>query len=203
MPTDPRVDAYIERQAAFAQPILTELRKRLHATHPGIGETIKWSMPFFEYDGQLLANMAAFKAHASFGFWRGAALAEAKAGAGKAGEAMGQFGKLTQVEELPDTATFAALVHEAIALITRGDGKIKRGVRPAKAELAVPEALAAALAADPLAAATFNGFPPSCRRDYCEWIGEAKREETRAKRVGEAISWLREGKKRHWKYEAC
>lgn len=198
MPSDPRVDVYIERQAAFARPILHALRARMHQLCPNIAETIKWSMPFFVHDGLLLANMAAFKAHASFGFWRGSALTEPKAG-----EGMGHLGKLTSVDDLPDEEHFAAMVQEAVALIAAGDGKIKRGVRPTKPELPVPDALAEALAAEPLAAATFAAFAPSCRRDYCEWIDEAKREETRAKRVAEAIGWLREGKKRHWRYENC
>lgn len=198
MPQDPRVDAYIERQAPFAQPILNTLRARMHQLCPDANETIKWGMPFFVQDGHLLANMAAFKAHASFGFWRGSALAKAKTG-----EGMGQLGKLTSVDDLPDMARFAAMLQEAVALIAAGEGKMRRTARPAKPEAEVPMALAEALAADPLASATFAAFAPSCRRDYCEWISEAKRDETRAKRVAEAIGWLREGKKRHWRYENC
>lgn len=116
---------------------------------------------------------------------------------------MGQLGRLISVDDLPDEEHFAAMVQEAVALIAAGDGKIKRGARPSKPELPVPDALAEALATEPLAAAAFAAFAPSCRREYCEWIEEAKREETRAKRVAEAIGWLREGKKRHWRYENC
>ncbi len=198
MPTDPRIDSYIARRADFARPILAELRKRMHAACPLLEETIKWSHPFFVYRGQLLANMAAFKAHASFGFWARNALAT-----GREGEAMGQFGRLTSVADLPPPAAFAGLVHDAMALIDGGKGKASRPARAPKPAAAVPPALAEALARDAAAAAAFNAFSPSCRREYCDWIDEAKRDETRNKRVAETIGWLREGKKRNWKYENC
>ncbi|OYY89299.1 MAG: hypothetical protein B7Y45_12455 [Sphingomonas sp. 28-66-16] len=201
MPTDPLVDAYIARQADFARPILIELRHRMHAVDPRVGETIKWSMPFFTIDGALLANMAAFKQHASFGLWRRDA-----SPTGQEGEAMGQFGKLTGIADLPEPAAFATLVTAAIALIDAGPSARKRTLKPAvsaTSEPVIPPELAAALAGDAAAKATFDGFPPSGRRDYIEWIAQAKRQETRDKRTAEAILWLREGKKRHWKYESC
>jgi uncharacterized protein YdeI (YjbR/CyaY-like superfamily) len=198
MPTDPRIDAYIARQADFARPILTHIRARVHAACPDVTETVKWSRPFFDYHGHPLAIMSGFKAHASFGFWRRDALAT-----GQEGEAMGQFGRLTSVGDLPDDAEFDRLVREAMALVDAGDGAIKRKARPAKPETEIPPELAEALAQDDAAAATFNGFPPSCRREYCEWVGEAKRPETKAKRISETIALLREGKRRNWKYENC
>lgn len=197
MSTDPRVDAYIERQADFAKPILKHLRARLHAVCPGVEESIKWSMPAFTYRGRPLANMAAFKAHASFGFWDRQALAT-----GQEGEGMGQFGRITGVDDLPDDAVLDARIGEAIALIDSGD-RPKRAARPPKPEAEVPDELAEALAQDDAAAATFNAFPPGCRREYCEWVSEAKRPETKAKRVAESIAFLREGKRRNWKYENC
>ena len=198
MPSDPRIDAYIERQADFARPILRHIRERVHAACPEVVETVKWSRPFFEYRGQSLAIMSGFKAHASFGFWRRDALAT-----GLEGEAMGQFGRLTTIDDLSDDAEFERLVREAMALVDAGDGAIRRTARPPKPEAEIPAELAEALAQDDAAAATFNAFPPSCRREYCEWVGEAKRPETRAKRLQEAIAMLREGKRRNWKYENC
>ena len=150
----------------------------------------------FDYKGSPLAIMSGFKAHASFGFWRRDALAT-----GQEGEAMGQFGRLTSVADLPGDAELDALIREAAALVDAGDGAIKRKTKPPKPELEVPPELAEALAGDAAATATFDGFPPSCRRDYSEWIGEAKRPETKARRVAEAIAMLREGKRRNWKYE--
>jgi len=198
MPIDPRIDAYIARQADFARPILTHIRARVHAACPDVTETMKWSRPFFDYHGHPLAIMSGFKAHASFGFWRRDAIAT-----GQEGEAMGQFGRLTSVGDLPDDVEFDRLVREAMALVDAGDGAIKRKARPAKPEAEIPPELAEALARDDAAAATFNAFPPSCRREYCEWVGEAKRPETKAKRIGETIALLREGKRRNWKYENC
>lgn len=201
MPTDtnvdPRVDAYIERQADFAQAILTRLRARVHAVCPEVQEAIKWSMPFFTYRGRPLANMAAFKAHAAFGFWDRQALETRQEGDG-----MGQFGRLASIDDLPVDAVLDAKIREAVALIDSGE-RPRREARPPKPEAEVPLPLAEALAGDDVATATFNAFPPSCRRDYCEWVSEAKRPETRDQRVAETIALLREGKKRNWKYESC
>ncbi|MGY4397683.1 uncharacterized protein YdeI (YjbR/CyaY-like superfamily) [Sphingomonas sp. UYAg733] len=198
MQTDPRIDTYIDASAPFARPILAWLRARIHAALPEVEETIKWSMPFFTYRGKPLANMAAFKAHAAFGFWK-----RKSSATGHEGEAMGQFGKLASLADLPGQDALDAMIRAAAALIDIGEGGRSHAERPAKPEAYVPQELAEALAGDDGAATTFNAFPPSCRREYCEWIGEAKRAETRSKRVAEAIGWLREGKRRNWKYESC
>ena len=195
--TDPRIDAYIATRAAFAQPILTHLRMRLHAICPQVEETIRWSMPSFSYRGRPLANMAAFKAHASFAFWDRRALAT-----GREGEAMGQFGRLEDVSQLPPDTVFDAVLRAAMALIDAHD-RPKRAPRVTRAEAEIPPTLAAALARDAAAKTVFHDqFSPSHRREYCEWIAEAKREDTRAKRVEQTLEWLREGKQRNWKYGA-
>lgn len=195
--TDPRIDAYIAGKPDFSHPILTWIRERMHAACPDVEETIKWSHPFFMYKGRPLANMASFKAHASWGFWDRDAQPS-----GKEGEAMGQAGRITSLADLPDAATVEAQIRAAVALMD-SDHKPQRHVRTPKPEAEVPPELAEALANDDAAAATFNAFPPSCRREYSEWIADAKRPETRAKRVAEAVEWMREGKRRNWKYENC
>jgi uncharacterized protein YdeI (YjbR/CyaY-like superfamily) len=197
MSRDPRVDEYIARQADFARPILEHIRAQLHAACPDIEEAIKWSMPAFLYHGKQLAGMAAFKAHATFGFWQrsGERGAESKPGA------MGDFGRLTTIADLPGEAELTALTHKGMALIDAG-AKTVRNKTP-KPALDMPDDLAAALAATPAAQATYDGFPPGCRREYLEWVIEAKRPETRAKRIAQAVEWMAEGKKRTWKYEAC
>jgi hypothetical protein len=199
MSRDPRIDAYIARQGDFARPILEHLREAIHAACPKADETLKWSMPSFLYKGKILANMAAFKAHAAFGFWRsGEVLGET----GAERDAMGQFGRLISVADLPPPDALAGLVRKAMAAIDSGPGPV-RPKKPPKPELAAPDDLRAALDAAPRAAAAFDAFPPSCRRDYVEWVVEAKRPETRAKRIAQAVEWMAEGKKRHWKYENC
>lgn len=205
MPTDPRVTAYIAGKPDFARPILEHIRARIHAACPEVEESIKWSMPAFLYRGRPLANMAAFKAHASFGFWDRSALLAAGEFAEVASrdrDGMGLYGKLTSVADLPDDATFDAQIRQAVAYAERGD-RPKRAVRPPKPEAEVPAALAEALAADGAASATWDAFSPSCRREYCEWIASAKRDETRVKRVATTVEQLREGKKLNWKYENC
>lgn len=195
--TDPRIDAYIEKQADFAKPILRHIRARMHAALPEVEEAIKWSHGFFSYKGKPLAGMAAFKAHATFGFWDNSV-------EGAETAAM-QRGKYSSIADLPDDATLEAQIRAAAARIDAGKkpGWIARRNANPKGEAEVPPELAEALANDDAAAATFNGFPPSARRDYCDWVAEAKRPETKAKRVADAIEWMREGKRRHWKYENC
>lgn len=198
MKTDPRIDAYIGRQAAFAQPILSHIRQTVHAACPDCEETLKWGSPTFMYKGGMLAGMAAFKAHAAFGFWHGGLVAGETE---KRMSAMGQFGRLTSIGDLPEREALEAMVRKAMALADEGV-KAPRA-KHEKAPFSVPEDLRSALDGNKAAAATFDGFPPSARRDYVEWITEAKREATRAKRVAQAAEWLAEGKKRNWKYEAC
>ncbi|WP_066655436.1 YdeI/OmpD-associated family protein [Sphingomonas sp. CCH9-H8] len=195
MAMDPRIDAYIDKRADFARPILTWLRARVHAACPDVEEGIKWSMPFFSHGGRPLANMAAFKAHVSFGFWNRDQLAT-----GKEGDAMGQFGRITSLADLPDAAALEARIHAAVALSASGAAP-RRAAKAPRPDVEIPPALAEALARDPAATAVFDDFPPSCRREYCEWIADAKRDATRDKRVAEAVAWIREGKRRNWKYE--
>lgn len=195
MKTDPRVDAYIAASAPFARPILEHIRARVRASCPAATETIKWGMPAFEYGGRQLAGMAAFKAHATFGF-RGSGAPST----GREREAMGQYGRIETLADLPPDDAFDAAIRAQMALIDSGS-RPARPPRAAKPEAQIPPVLRAALDADPVAAATFDErFAPSHRREYCEWIAEAKRDATRDARVRQTIAWLREGKQRNWKY---
>ena len=198
MTSDPRIDAYIAKAAPFAQPILSHVRARVHAAAPDAQETIKWSAPSFTVDGKILLMMAAFKAHAALNFWRGQEIGDKQPKAG----AMGQFGKLTSVDDLPSDKEFDALIREAADLAKTAPAPRKAKHEPKAAAQIHPD-FAKALAANPKAKGMLDGFSPSARRDYVEWISEAKQEATRAKRIATAVEWLAEGKKRHWKYENC
>ena len=208
---DPRVDAYIRRQADFAIPILERLRDLTHEACPDVEETIKWSMPFFQESGALLSHMAGFKRHASYGFWKHALVVGdgAKPRDGEADgtgpEGMGSLGKLASVDDLPAKRQLIALIRKAARLNREGvkvTGARKSAPKPAAV---VPDDLAAALAMKKHAKAnaTFDAFAPSHRREYIEWITQAKREDTRARRLAQTLEWLAEGKARNWKYEAC
>lgn len=198
MKTDPRIDAYIDdKAAAFAQPILRHLRAMIHEACPDGEETIKWGMPSFTYKGKILAGMASFKAHATFGYWNDAMLKEDE----RNRSAMGQFGRLASLDDLPPRAALIELTRKSMALIESG-AKPERQRTP-KSPLPVPQDLQAAIDAAPSAKATWEGFPPSCQREYVEWVTEAKRDETRAKRLSQTVEWLAEGKRRNWKYENC
>lgn len=197
MNSDPRVDAYIAAQADFARPILEHLRALVRAAAPDATETMKWSRPHYTYNGQLLCGFSAFKAHAAFGFWRGVEVV------GQADqEGMGSFGKLTSLADLPSDAEITALVGKARDLIASG-AKTPRVPKVAKAPVELPEDLAAALDAEPAAMRTYEGFSPSARREYVEWVTGAKRAETRARRVAQAVAQMAEGKPHNWKYMEC
>ena len=196
---DPRIDAYIAKAAPFAQPILERVRELVHEACPDVEETTKWSMPTFVYAGGILAGMAAFKQHTSFGYWKHALVV----GEGVERDGMGSYGKMTSLKDLPPKKQVIADIRKAMKL--NEDGVKTPATRKAapKPPADVPPDLAAALRKNKAAKMTFDGFPPSAQRDYVEWITEAKREETRQKRLAQAVEWMAEGKRRHWKYEKC
>ena len=198
MSRDPRIDAYIAQKAAFARPILEHVRERVHIAAPEADETVKWGAPAFLIDGKILLIMAAFKAHAALNFWRGQELRSDEANA----DAMGQFGRLTSLADLPDDAELDRLIREAADMAKTAPAPRKTKHEPKPAPGMHPD-FAKALSAAPKAKAALDGFPPSARRDYLEWISEAKQDATRQKRIATAIEWLSEGKRRHWKYENC
>lgn len=196
---DPRIDAYIAKSADFAQPILTHLRDVVHAACPEVAETMKWSFPHFMYKG-MLAGMAAFKEHATFGFWKGGLIIDKETS--RTMEAMGQFGRITSVRDLPSRSTIAGYVKQAMVLNDNGIKvpKARQKTEPRKL-LAVPPALASALRKNAAARKTFDTFSPSARHEYIEWIVEARTDATRDKRLSVTIAQLAEGKHRHWKYQ--
>ncbi|MCB9080666.1 MAG: YdeI/OmpD-associated family protein [Lewinellaceae bacterium] len=198
---DPRVDAYIIKAAPFAQPLLSHLREIVHQAIPDIDETIKWGFPHFMYQGAILCNMAAFKQHCTFGFWRAAELADEEQMLQTVGRtAMGHLGRLTQMEDLPPATVLTAYLIEAQAL-AQLPAPPARKQRDPLPELEIPPVLANALANDEDAKAAFERFSPSHRREYIEWIMEAKTSATQEKRVATTLEWLREGKSRNWKYQ--
>jgi len=202
---DPRVDDYIAKAAPFAQAPMAHIRDAMHAALPDVTEAIKWGHPFFLLDGRPFANMAAFKAHCSLGFWRGGRPIAEQA-AGEREKAMGQFGRIESVADLPKAAALRKLVVEAR---TAWEAAIedKAGAPPApkarREAPAVPSDFAAALRAQAGAGKRFDAFTPSQQREYVEWIVEARREATRASRIAQAVEWIAEGKTRNWKYQAC
>jgi len=200
---DPRVDAYIERAAPFAQPILEHLRKLMHQACPHATETVKWGMPFFVQQGVILAHLAAFKHHCAFGFW-GPEMKKILAADGlKASNSMGAFGRLTKLQDLPSDKAMLTYMANAAELVESGE-RTKSIARPKKAmkktPVVVPRELAAALKKNKVAAKAFAEFSPSCKREYCLWIAGAKRPETKEKRLKQAMAQIAQGKSRYWKY---
>jgi uncharacterized protein YdeI (YjbR/CyaY-like superfamily) len=194
---DPRVDAYIEKSAEFARPILTHLRELVHATVPEVTEEVKWAMPAFTYKG-MMCGLAAFKEHAAFNFWKHGLIF----GEPRPEDAMGSFGRITALSDLPADEVLAGYIREAKRLNDEGV-KAPRREKPAeeRKEPAVPDDLIAALETSSAAMEHFEKFSPSKRKDYVEWITEAKSDATRKKRLDTAVEWIAEGKGRNWKYE--
>jgi uncharacterized protein YdeI (YjbR/CyaY-like superfamily) len=198
--TDARVDAYIEKSEDFAKPVLNHLRKLVHEACPEVVETMKWSFPHFDYKG-MMCSMASFNEHCAFGFWKQSLIDDAAFPAEKT--AMGSFGRIRSLADLPDQKTMRKLVADAMRLNDAGVKVAKAPVSKEKKELVVPEILLEALARDEAASTTFNNFPYSKKKDYVEWITESKTDATRDKRLATTLEWLAEGKARNWKYEKC
>jgi uncharacterized protein YdeI (YjbR/CyaY-like superfamily) len=199
---DKRVDEYIKKAQPFAQPILKHLRKLIHEANPEVEETIKWGMPSFEYKGPCI-GIASFKQHAVLGFWKNALLKDPKGylqeRSNKGGEAMGHLGRIESMEDLPPDKVIIDFVKQAKKLNDEGIKQVR--VSKPKAALATPAFLTAALKRNKAAKATFDAFSPSNKRDYIEWLTEAKTDATREKRLDQAIEWMAGGKTRNWKYQ--
>ena len=196
----PAVDAYIAGSADFAKPILKHLRAVVHAGCPETEEVLKWGFPHFMYKG-ILCSMAAFKSHCAFGFWKGQLLAEQHPELAATREsAMGEFGRIARRSDLPGRTILLRYVKEAAALNDAG-AKVPARQRPKKPRsLEVPDYFMSALRKSRRAMGTFEGFSPSHKREYVDWVGEAKGEGTRNKRLETAVAWMSEGKVRNWKY---
>ncbi len=201
MPKDKRIDQYISKAQPFAQPIMKKLRALVNEACPEVTETIKWGMPSFEYKGPMF-GMAAFKSHCVAGFWKSKLLKDPKRYLGErsaqGGEAMGNLGRMTSVKDLPPDSAIIDFIKQHMKLNDAGI-KVERKLA-AKKDLIIPKELTSALGKSKIAKATFENFPPSQKREYAEWIAEAKTEATRDKRLAEAIQWMEEGKPRMWKY---
>ncbi len=194
---DLRIDAYIESAAPFARPILKHLRAIVHGACPQVAEALKWGHPHFMYRG-MLCGMSAFKQHCAFGFWKGTLLL---AGQPLNKDAMGQFGRLSSIADLPARATIRSLIKAAMALNDAGVKSPTRGRRKPRPPARTPADLRRVLAKNAAARATYAGLSLSGRREYVEWLEEAKRPETRARRLAMTLEWLAAGKGRNWKYE--
>ena len=192
---DPRIDAYIANQRDFAKPILSYLREVVHEGCPDCEETLKWSSPSFMHHG-IVCGFAAFNEHATFGFWKHELVFGPGVGRG---DAMGSFGRLTSLKDLPPKRELLGLIKKAMELNENGV-KTPRDRKGPRRAIPMPGDLKSALAKNKKAKATYEAFSPSQQREYLEWITEAKLEETRKRRLDQAIEWMSEGKARNWKY---
>lgn len=194
------VDAYIAKSADFAKPILTHLRELVHKACPDVVETIKWGMPSFEYKG-ILCGFASFKAHCSFGFWKASLMKdnELLLSNAKSEAAMGHLGKLTSLKDLPSDKKITAWIKDAMRLNDEGV-KVEKKKPVTQKELEIPGYFTKAVQKNKKAWKVFEAFSPSNKKEYVLWVDEAKTEDTRNKRLEQAIEWMAEGKPRNWKY---
>jgi len=201
--TDPRVTAYIAKSAPFARPVLSHLRALVHQACPDVEETIKWSMPSFLHEGRILCGMAAFKEHCTFGFWHKGMVEVLGEEGARSDTAMGSFGRITTIADLPKEKVLLRYIRQAVKLGASEEPARPKAERKRGEPVAVPADLAKALKENAAASSTFRSLSPSHRKEYVEWITEAKRDETRRKRLATTLEWLAEGKSRNWKYENC
>lgn len=198
-----KIDAYIAKSAEFARPILHHIRELVHKACPTVEEKMKWSFPHFDYKGEMMCSMAAFKQHAVMGFWKASLMKDAALLEMARSEiAMGHLGRITSLKELPADKKIIAWIKEAMTLTDKGiklSGKTKDAV---KKELVIPDYFMKALNKNKAALKVFNGFSYSNKKDYVEWIAGNKTEATRDKNLSTAIEWIAEGKTRHWKYQS-
>jgi uncharacterized protein YdeI (YjbR/CyaY-like superfamily) len=199
--TDPRIDAYLAKSAPFAQPILRHLRELVHAACPQTEETVKWGFPNFLHADGILCSMAAFKAHCTFGFWHHGMKTIVRRDSAAGETAMGSFGRITSLADLPPDRTMLRYL-KAAANLNESGAPARPATKP-KPEPAMPADLARALRKNQAAAGAFAKFSPSHRREYIEWITAAKRDETRQQRLATTLAWLAAGKPRNWKYHNC
>ena len=197
-----KIDAYIAKSADFAKPILNHIRELVHKACPDVEEKMKWSMPFFDYKGEMLCHMASFKQHAVMGFWKASLMKNAVLMENaKAETAMGHLGRISSLKDMPSDKKITGWIKEAMELNDKG---IKLPAKPkpaAGAEIAVPDYFTKALAKNKKAKQVFENFAYSHKKEYLIWITEAKTEDTRNKRMATAFEWMAEGKSRLWKYE--
>lgn len=198
-----KIDAYIDNAADFAKPVLMHLRELVHQACPDVEEGWKWSFPHFMYKGAILCSMAAFKQHCSFGFWKSSLMADPDhIFAEEERNGMGHLGKIATLKDLPKDAVLKKYIKAAMQLNEEG-AKVQKKPAPDKKELVTPDDLLQALKANKAAKLTYDAFSYTNKKDYVEWITEAKTEATRLKRLTQAIEWMAEGKTRHWKYQNC
>jgi uncharacterized protein YdeI (YjbR/CyaY-like superfamily) len=198
---NPAVSTYIANSAEFAQPILIELRAIIHNFCPEVVETIKWNFPVFVYKDSILCNMASFKEHCSFGFWLGSLMKDPHGIFLRTEQGgMGDLGKLKSLNDLPDPSKLGASILEAMQLTDAGM-KLPKKPKKDTTELKIPNELTKALAEHAAAKTVFDNFSYSHKREYVDWLNEAKTEETLNKRLETTILNLLEGKPKEWKYK--
>ena len=195
---DKRVDAYIAKAQNFAKPVLIHIRSLVHKAIPDVEETMKWSFPHYVYKGETVCSMASFKQHCAFGFWK-ASLMKDPYKALNTKEAMGQLGKITSIKDLPSNKILTEYMKEAAKLNEQGV-KVKKKPAPVKKETVIPGEFLKAIKKNKKAFITFESFSPSHKREYVDWITEAKTDDTKNKRMQTSIEWMAEGKIRNWKY---
>ena len=200
------IDSYIEKAADFAKPILMKIREIIHKACPEVTESIKWSFPNFEYKGHIICSMSAHKKHCSFGFWRGNDMEDPDKILQQTGKtAMGHLGQLKSIDDLPKDEIITRYLLQAIELSQKTKSKSNSNaevkVKKSIAAPEVPDYFMELLKQSPGAKLNFEKFSNSCKKEYVEWISDAKTEKTRLKRLSEAMEMIKEGKNRNWKYQ--
>lgn len=195
-----QINLYIAEQPEWQRKLLVRLRQLIHSTDAEVEETWKWNSPHFDHQG-IMVGLQAFKEHVAVWFHKGSLIKDPKKlfEALPKGEEKGMRSyKLFEGDKLNEAA-FIDLVKQAVALNAKGTKLTD--AKPARKALVIPEDLEHVLHKDPTAWANWEAFNYSCKKEYIEWVTDAKQEETRKRRIAQALEKIREGESKEEKHQ--
>lgn len=191
------ITAYIEKATPEFKEVMIALRSVLNNPNFDIKEDWKWGAPNFNNEG-MICWLAHFRNHVGMNFFKGTLIKDKYNLFTHYREEKGnrqlKFSDINQI--IPEQIEY--YIEEAIKLNQENIKVVKKEI-----DTSLPLDLETELNNNPKAKMFFESLAPSYKRDYIEWIEEAKREATRTKRLATTMEWLSEGKKKNWKYENC
>ncbi|MCB0792148.1 MAG: DUF1801 domain-containing protein [Flavobacteriales bacterium] len=195
-----RINSHIAEQDEWKRRLMVRLRQLIHQVDPGIEETWRWNGPHFDRNGIML-GMSAHKTCVSIWFHKGALLKDPRRlfEPLEKDEAKGMRVYKLKESDAIDEKAFTELVKQAVKL--NEDGVKLSEAKPARKTLVVPPELESVLKKDQHAMTNWEGFSYSKKKDYIEWVTDAKREETRKRRIAQAFQLIRDGLALNERYE--
>lgn len=189
------IEEYLEKLTDHKDTVL-RLRAILQQTE--LNETLKWGIPSYQINGKNVVGIGAFKSYAGLWFYNGSFLKDASkvlinAQEGKT-KGLRQW-RFTSLDELDETLIMEYVLE---AIQNQKEGK---EVKAEKKPLVIPNELREALAADLQLSEAFDELKLTTKREFAEYIQEAKREQTKADRLAKIIPMIKVGMGLNDKYK--